>query len=107
MDDPTPRPPPCVAPLLRAGDRLPSRFVRRDLTIAPGERHPYVAAEWADTLVVVEDGTVELEGLTGRRWRLARGAVLWLVGLPLRAVHNVGPRPAVLVAVSRRLPNRR
>ena len=37
---------------------------------------------------------------------LARGAVLWLVGLPLRALHNVGRHPAVIVAVSRRVPDR-
>ena len=85
---------------------LPDRFARRIVTIAPGERCAYVAADWEDALVVVEDGVVELECLGGDRRSLARGAVLWLVGLPLRALHNVGRHPAVLVAVSRRLPDR-
>lgn len=106
MDDRRPRPPPCVEPLLRSGGDLPGWFTRRVVTLAPGERHPYVAADWADALVVVEDGAVELESVAGERRRLARGAVLWLVGLPLQAVHNVGRHPAVLVAVSRRLPHR-
>jgi len=102
-----PRPgPPCVEPLVRRGGELPERFARRVVTLAPGERCPYVAADWVDALVVVEDGSIELEDLGGDRRRLARGAVLWLVGLPIRAVHNVGRHPAVIVAVSRRLPDR-
>jgi hypothetical protein len=91
-------------PPLGGGD--PSRFCRRVVTIAPGERCAYVSEDWEDALVVVEDGAVELEDLGGDRRSLARGAVLWLVGLPLRAVHNVGRHPAVLVAISRRLPDR-
>lgn len=94
-------------PLLRRCDAATDRFARRVVTLAPGERCPYVAEDWADALVVVEDGSVELECLAGNRLSLARGAVLWLVGLPLRALHNVGRHPAVLVAVSRRLPDRR
>jgi len=91
-------------PPLRCRGALPGRFSRRVVTLAPGERCRYVAEDWADALVVVEDGTIELEDLVGGRRRLARGAVLWLVGLPLRAVHNAGRHPAVLVAVSRRGP---
>lgn len=94
-------------PLLGRCDALPDRFARRVVTLAPGERCPYVSEEWTDALVVVEDGSVELEDLAGDRRSLARGAVLWLVGLPLRALHNVGRHPAVLVAVSRRVPDRR
>ena len=85
---------------------VPDRFRRRVVTIAPGERCAYVSEDWEDALVLVEDGAVELEDLGGDRRSLARGAVLWLVGLPLKAVHNVGRHPAVLVAVSRRLPDR-
>jgi len=91
---------------LRGGGPLPERFSRRVVTLAPGERCAYVSEDWEDALVLVEDGTVELEGLSGDRRSLARGAVLWLVGLPLRALHNVGRHPVVLVAVSRRLPDR-
>lgn len=91
------RPPGCVAP-------RSDRFAHRVVTLAPGERCPYVSEDWEDALVVVERGAIELEDLGGVRCSLARGAVLWLVGLPLRAVHNVGRHPAVLVAVRRRLP---
>ena len=38
----------------------------------------------------------------GSRLRLERGTVLWLVGLPLRALHNGGVEAALLLAVSRR-----
>src|SRR5688572_23380340 len=85
---------------------LPERFRRRVVTLAPGGRCTYVAEDWEDALVVVEGGTLELEGLSGDRRSLARGAVLWLVGLPLRGLRNVGRHPAILVAVSRRLPER-
>lgn len=98
--------PPCVEPILRRDDALPPEMVRRVVTLAPGERCAYRAEDWADALVVVEDGAIELEAESGDRRRLARGAVLWLVGLPLRALHNVGRHPAVIVAVSRRLPDR-
>lgn len=97
---------PCGGPLLRGARAQSDRFSRRVVTLAPGERRAYVSTDWEDALVVVEDGHVELEDLGGERRSLARGAVLWLVGLPLRAVHNVGRHPAVLVAVSRRLPDR-
>ncbi|QYG91923.1 hypothetical protein HC251_05360 [Iamia sp. SCSIO 61187] len=95
-------PPACTGAVLGAAQRHPRRFAHRVVILAPGEARPYVAAEWTDALVVVADGAVELEGLGGERRRLARGAVLWLVGLPLRAVRNESHHPAVIVAVSRR-----
>ena len=57
--------PPCVGPLVRGGGELPERFARRVVTLAPGERCAYVAADWVDALVVVEDGSIELEDLGG------------------------------------------
>lgn len=84
---------------------LPAPFARRVVTLAPGERCAYASEDWEDALVLVEHGTVELEDLAGDRRSLARGAVLWLVGLPLRGMRNVGRHPAVLVAISRRLPD--
>jgi hypothetical protein len=68
---------------------------------AAGERI-YNEAEWRDALVVVTRGEIELECLCGSRRSFGSGSVLWLVGLPLRAIHNRGVDPAVLVAVSRR-----
>ncbi len=72
------------------------------VALAPGEELELEPGEWHDALVVLEAGALELEGRAGTRRRVASGAVLWLAGLPLRAVRNVGRHPAVLVAVSRR-----
>jgi hypothetical protein len=82
--------------------RLPPPFRLRVVTLAPGRKLAFDAAEWRDALVVVEGGEIELECLSGASARFGRGDVLWLVGLRLRAVQNPGREPALLVAVSRR-----
>jgi hypothetical protein len=82
--------------------RLSSTFAKRVVTLEPGTSRPYLAHEWADALVVVEAGEVQLECDDGGRRRFAAGAVMWLAGLGLLALHNDGVEPAVLVAVSRR-----
>ena len=76
-------------------------FERRVVTLAPGTSRAFDAADWGDALVVLESGEVELEGRAGCRIRLRAGAIFWLAGLPVRCLHNVGPEPAVLVAISR------
>jgi quercetin dioxygenase-like cupin family protein len=83
---------------------LPARFRLRALTLAPGGTRPYRAEDWADALVVVERGEIELCCRAGGRRRFAAGAVMWLQGMELEALHNPGAEPAVLAAVSRRLP---
>ena len=83
---------------------LGSSFRRRVVTIAPGRARLY-AAEWRDALVVVEQGEVHIECRAGRFRPFAQGAVLCLTGLALRALHNRGPQPAVLVAVWRGGPD--
>jgi hypothetical protein len=70
----------------------------RVVTIPPGRARPYVGAEWRDAVVVVRRGRVGLEGVTGRRDGFGAGAVLHLTGVPLRALHNEGTGPVVLVA---------
>ncbi|HEY8200464.1 MAG TPA: hypothetical protein VII47_03840 [Actinomycetota bacterium] len=82
--------------------RLPPSFERRVVTIAPGGARPYDGVEWQDAIVVVERGEIEIEGCCGVRRCFRRGDVLWLAGLPLRALRNHGDHPAQLVAVSRR-----
>lgn len=84
--------------------RLSASFDKRVVTLEPRGRRPYRAAEWDDSLVVVESGEVLLECADGGRRRFAAGAVLWLAGLGLIALHNEGEELAVLVAVSRRAP---
>jgi quercetin dioxygenase-like cupin family protein len=77
-------------------------FDLREVAVAPGAERDYDAAEWADALVVVARGEIELEGRCGVRRRFARGDVIFLVGLNLRVLRNDGDEPAVLLAVSRR-----
>jgi hypothetical protein len=76
-------------------------FALRVVALAPGDERAYVAAEWRDALVVVEQGEVELRGAGGTCRRFARGDMLWFDGVPLAALHNPGGEPAVLLAFSR------
>jgi hypothetical protein len=77
------------------------RFDVRRIVFAPGTERPYDEAEWRDSIVVVESGRLELECCSGGSRGFGRGAVLWLIGLPLRVLRNAGSTPTVLVAVSR------
>ena len=92
------------APLSLEGP-LPPAFRRRVTVLAPGETRPYDEEDWRDALVVVRRGEVELECLAGGRRAFRAGDVLFLVGLSLRALHNRGAEPVVLVAVSRTRPD--
>jgi hypothetical protein len=77
-------------------------FDVRRVVIAPGATQPFVEDEWRDAIVGVESGEVELECSAGGRRCFGPGAVLWLAGLSLCALHACGEAPAVLIAVSRR-----
>lgn len=83
------------------GKPLPPAFEFRVVTIPPGGVRAFQAAEWRDALVVVERGSIELETRHGRRHTFATGDMLCLIGLSLRALHNQGHEPVLLVAVSR------
>jgi quercetin dioxygenase-like cupin family protein len=83
---------------------LPPRFRLRGVTLAPGATTPYRAEDWDDALVVVERGEIELQCRAGGRRRFSAGAVMWLQGMELHALHNPGVEETVLSAVSRRLP---
>lgn len=76
-------------------------FATRVVRLRPGTERAYAEPEWADALVLVARGAVELEQTDGRRWRFGCGDVLWLAGLPLRALHASHPDGAVLLAISR------
>lgn len=84
------------------GREVPAAFEVRRIVVEAGDERPYDEAEWRDSIVVVESGSIELECRCGSRRGFERGAVIWLIGLPLRALHNREPVPTVLVAVSRR-----
>jgi hypothetical protein len=90
------------APLSLLGRPLPPSFERRVIVLPPGHTRAYNPAEWGGALVVVEQGQVELESMDGNCRTFVSGDVLWLDGLPLRALHNHGRVAAVLAAVSRR-----
>jgi hypothetical protein len=77
------------------------RFARRQVVLDPGDRRPYDQGEWDDALVIVKRGEVDLECRSGGRMRFIAGDMLWLTGLPLRALRNPGDEPVVLVAISR------
>ena len=81
------------------------RFDRRTVSVPPGGVLDYDEADWRDSLVLVVRGEIQLESRGGRE-RFARGAVLSLAGLPLRALHNQGAEPAELLAVRRRRAGR-
>jgi quercetin dioxygenase-like cupin family protein len=83
------------------GPRLPPSFVRREVVVAPGGERPFREADWSDSLVIVARGEIDLQCHAGGRTRFVRGDILWLTGLPLRALRNPGREPTVLVAVSR------
>jgi quercetin dioxygenase-like cupin family protein len=84
------------------GRRLPDAFEIRVVTVAPGATRMYQESEWRDSLVVVEHGRIQLEGTSGSRRDFVAGDVLCLLGLSLRALHNLESEPVVLVAVSRK-----
>jgi hypothetical protein len=77
------------------------RFDRRVISVPPGGVLDYDEADWRDALVLVVRGEIDVEARGGRE-RFARGAVLSLSGLPLRALRNQGAEPAELLAVRRR-----
>jgi quercetin dioxygenase-like cupin family protein len=83
---------------------MPVAFDVRVVEVAPGGERASHEAEWRDALVVVDRGEIEVDCVGGTRRRFAPGAVLWLGGLPLRALRNPGAEPAVLVAVKRLSP---
>jgi hypothetical protein len=82
---------------------LPRTFDLRLVAIPAHGSRPFVPAEWAGALVVIEQGAVELECVRGGRRAFAAGAVMFLGGLPLRTIHNPGSETALLAAVSRKV----
>ncbi len=85
-----------------SGRPLGPGFERRVIHLAPGSERAYDGSEWLDAIVVVERGEIELECWRGDRVSFASGDVLFLGGLPLRALRNRGEVPVLLSAVSRR-----
>lgn len=79
-----------------------TRFDVRVIVVPPRSERTYAEADWRDSVVVVESGTIELETIRGIRRRFTVGDVLHLAGLRLRVLRNTRDLPAVLSAASRR-----
>ena len=73
-----------------AGERLPERFERRRLALAPGVEQPADAAEWAGAIVLIEHGRLEVCCVAGTRSTYSQGDLLPLGWLPLLALRNPG-----------------
>jgi hypothetical protein len=80
----------------------PPGFELRALAVEVGAERGYDPVEWADALVVVSRGEIELELVGGDSCRFGRGSVLCLAGLPLRLMRSCGVESALLLAASRR-----
>jgi hypothetical protein len=74
----------------------------RVVVLCPGGRLVFDECEWRDCLAEVERGDIELQFRDGSKRECETGDVLWLVGLPIVALHNSGSDLTVLVAISRR-----
>ena len=84
------------------GRRLPAAWGVRLLVLDPASERAYRPDEWRGALVVVEHGAIVLVPRFGAERPLACGAVLWLAALPLRAIANPHPDPALLSVLIRR-----
>jgi hypothetical protein len=76
-------------------------YAVRVVEVAAGEQRVYDEAEWRDAIVFVQRGEIELRGVSGASRSFGRGDLLWLERVPLRALHNPGIEPAVLLAIAR------
>ena len=88
--------------LLFLDRRVPPGFQVRQIAVAPGAERAVQESEWADALLVVERGTIELECRNGARRSFGSGDILCLRRLPLRLLRNRGHSPVLVIALSRR-----
>ena len=81
--------------------RVPPGFALRYVRMPAETERSYQAAEWADAMVVVETGRVELVATDGGRYTFGPGDIVCLDGLSLRTLRSPGPAPLLLSVVSR------
>jgi hypothetical protein len=95
----------CAGDVLFRGP-LPDGFSRCVLRVAPGLELAVQPGRLPDdSMVVVEQGELELECRAGTSRRFGRGSMIPLAWLPVARIRSVGPGPLVLVAVSRATPS--
>jgi hypothetical protein len=83
------------------GRQCPENFRLSRVILQPRETLECRAADWADALIVVERGELEVELRSGTRAWFGEGAILVLAGLSVRRLRNSGRVPLVLSALSR------
>jgi hypothetical protein len=83
------------------GARYPRNFRLRTVILQPLDAIDCQQTDWADTLVVVEQGDLEIECRSGARACFPEGAIVVFAGLALRRLRNSSSRPLVLTALSR------
>jgi hypothetical protein len=69
--------------------------------LQPGDALEWQPPEWADALIVVERGELEVELCSGTRAWFREGAILVLAGLSVRQLRNPSGKTLVLSALSR------
>ena len=82
--------------------RVRAPFQVRWVGVEPGGERTCDGPEWLGALVVVELGSIEVEGPSGLRCSFDTGGVLCLSRLPRSTLRNRGPDLALLAVVSRR-----
>jgi hypothetical protein len=83
------------------GTLTATAFEVRVSALSPGCGGAFDETQWRDALVEIESGVLELELTSGQRWSFGTGEILWLTGLPIRALHNPGAEPCIVVAAWR------
>jgi hypothetical protein len=78
------------------------RFERWRVSIPAGASRPTSPAEWADAVVLVERGTLEVTCIGGASARFGAGSLLALGWLPVGRLRSPGPQEVELLAVRRR-----
>jgi hypothetical protein len=86
-------------PVSFLGRRSPPGGPVRAVVLPPAGALDYRPAEWADALVVIERGTLEVECRNGVSARFAAGAVLTFANVEPRRLLNPGAVPLVLSVV--------
>lgn len=78
----------------------------RTVILLPKQSIRYLRENWADTMVIVERGTLELECSRSVRARFGPGSVLTFAALEPRRLLNTGTTPLVLNALTRKFDDR-
>jgi hypothetical protein len=77
-------------------------FERWRMVIQAGTEWQTSADAWADALVIVEHGTIEVVCRDGARRTFATGSLLCLSWVAVECLRNHGPIDAVVAAVRRK-----